>query len=207
MAHLGLSGGGLSAQAPAGNGGLLGLHCRQHEITPIIAKTGEWNECADGAFIRSAKLSDAQVVRAVVEGRFLSMRARAGAIGLDVGKSRAPRGLAAPRVLATGGGTQSVAMLQIAADIFNSDILRADQPDAAAVGAARRAAHALALSKNHGGDPTKLPYAEFLREAGAGAGMGLTVVARPRPKATAVYDDALVRRWKHLEDRVAAGDV
>jgi len=36
---------------------------------------------------------------------------------------------------------------QIAADVFNADVLVADVPDAAAVGAARRAAFALACSQ------------------------------------------------------------
>jgi len=49
-----------------------------------------------------AALPTASRVRAAVEGTFLSMRARGGALGLG----------RAHRILATGGGTQSVALLQ-----------------------------------------------------------------------------------------------
>ncbi|CAN0568890.1 unnamed protein product, partial [Ectocarpus sp. 12 AP-2014] len=69
--------------------------------------------------------------RAVVEGRFLSMRGRMQRMGI-------PRPTA---VLATGGGTNSPAMMQVLADVFFAPVLLRTVPDAAAIGAALRAKH------------------------------------------------------------------
>ena len=105
----------------------------------------------------------------------------------------------------TGGGSLSEEMLQVCADVFNAEVLADDTPDAAACGAAKRAAHAHVLAAEHDGLPAKLPYEAFLRERVGEA--ALEVVATPRADAAAVYDDALVARYKGLEDRVAAGDL
>jgi len=184
-------------RSPPGNDGILGLSLPLPEITPIIARAGEWYvDGADRAIARE-RLSAEAVVRTVVEGRFLSMRARAAAIGLGTAR----------RVLATGGGSQSAGLLQVAADVFNAEVLSSDCPDAAAVGAARRAAHALALATSEDPDePSTLPYAQFLDEAEVGAG-SLSVAATPRRDAAEIYSDELVARYKRLEDRVAAGEI
>ena len=187
----------LRAGAP-GNEGVLGLHLPTREITPMIARTGTWHVDASDAPLAETELDSAQAVRAIVEGRFLSMRARGGAIGL--------RG--ATRVLATGGGSQSAELLQVCADVFDAPVLADDTPDAAAVGAAKRAAHALTLAAEHGGSPTALPYDAFLKEReqqGGGDGAKLEVMAEPRADAARAYDEACVARYKALEDRVAAG--
>ena len=178
-----------------GNDGILGLHLPLAEITPIIPRAGVWHVDASDNTVASSSLTEAQAIRAVVEGRFLSMRARGGAIGLRDAK----------RVLATGGGSQSSELLQVASDVFNAPILLDDTPDAAAVGAARRAAHAHALMRDHGGDVAKLPYAAFLDAAASGEeGGGLETVAMPRADAAAVYSEALVERYRQFEDRVAS---
>lgn len=91
--------------------------------------------------------------------------------------------------------------------MFNAEVLSSDCPDAAAVGAARRAAHALALAHSEAPDePSTLPYAQFLDEAEVGAG-SLSVAATPRRDAAEIYSDELVARYKRLEDRVAAGEI
>ena len=191
------------AAAPPGNDGVLGLHLPLPEITPIIPRAGVWHLNGDGALVAPSGVSDAEAARAVVEGRFLSMRGRGGALGLK----------GARRILATGGGSQSTAILQIAADVFNAPVLQADSPDAAAVGAARRAAHALALEAlglgggDGGGAPIdRLPYSAYLEAAmEGGADAGLEVVATPRADAAAVYSDALVDRYREFEDMIARG--
>lgn len=181
----------------AGNEGILGLHLPLPEITPIINRAGVWHVDGAGAPIDETDLSSAQAVRAVVEGRFLSMRARGGAIGLQ----------GARRILATGGGSQSAELLQVCADVFNAQVLADDTPDAAALGAAKRAAHAHALAADHDGSPASLPYEIFLRERADSAAKELEVMATPRADDAAVYDDALVAKYKFFEDRVAAGEL
>ena len=189
-------------EAPPGNGGILGLYLPSPEITPIISRTGSFHVDSSGKGMAEDDLSSAESVRAVVEGRFLSMRARGGAIGLK----------GAQRVLATGGGSQSSEILQVCADVFNAKVLAADTPDAAAVGAARRAAHAHVLAVEHDGSPDGLPYEAFLRErASAASGDGeveeLEVMASPSEEAAAVYDEAFIAKYKSFEDRVAAGEL
>ena len=176
-----------------GNNGILGLHLPLEEITPVIPRVGSWHVDGADRFIPTGDLSDAEAVRAVVEGRFLSMRARGGAIGLRNAR----------RLLATGGASQSKEVLQVAADVFNAPVLQADSPDAAAVGAARRAAHAHRLQLDHGGDVNSLPFAAFLEEI-LEEGAGLETVAEPRADAATVYSEALVERYRRFENRVAA---
>lgn len=171
---------------PPGNDGVLGLRLDLPEITPVIASKGEWAERGGDVLDAGgiAALPPATRVRAAVEGRFLSMRLRGGALGLG----------AATRVLATGGGTASREILQVAADVFNAEVLVADVPDAAAVGAARRAAFALASSTREVGS-----FSAFLHEATGGA--PLAVAARPNAEAANMYDDALLGRYLRLEER------
>ena len=51
-----------------------------------------------------------------------------------------------------------------------------------------------------------MPYADFLTESAGTSAQQLRVVAMPVPEAAAAYDDALVARYKELEDSVAAGE-
>ena len=72
---------------------------------------------------------------------------------------------------------------------------------AAAIGAARRAAHALEVSATHGGDVRKLPFPTFLTERSADP--ALVVAARPRPWAVSAYA-GLAARYRDFEDSCAA---
>ena len=118
------------SRAPPTNNGLLGLDLQLPEITPTIAKTGRFYVDADDAAVRlgdGEANADATAARAVVEGRFLSMRGRGAALGVDA---------AGGRVLAAGGATRSPEIVQVAADVLGADVYAADEPDAAALGAA-----------------------------------------------------------------------
>jgi xylulokinase len=120
---------------PAGNGGHLGLFIEDPEITPAINRTGEYRFRPVGSGVeRTHRFPDANMnVRAAVEGRLLSMRAHAENLGLPP-----PRTL-----LATGGGSQNQAVLQVMADVWGVPVFVEQQPDAASLGAALRAAHGL----------------------------------------------------------------
>jgi len=186
----------LKSTAP-GNGGLLGLALDLPEITPEIDRTGAWHVDAAGKAIAADKLSPAETVRATVEGRFLSMRSHGGKLGLSK----------ASRVLATGGGSKSPEILQVAADVFNAPVLVADTPDAAAVGAARRAAHGLHVAAEHGGDVAAAPYEAFLVGCGVDNDATLEVAASPREDAAKVYSDEVVERYAAFEKSIIAGDL
>ena len=90
---------------PPGNAGTLGLYLPLPEITPVIGGSGQWFVDAAGARIPESAVPAATAVRSVIEGRFLSMRARGEALGL-----RQQRHC----VLATGGGSKSSEILQAA---------------------------------------------------------------------------------------------
>mmetsp|Transcript_4952 Transcript_4952/g.15673 ORF Transcript_4952/g.15673 Transcript_4952/m.15673 type:complete len:501 (+) Transcript_4952:483-1985(+) len=188
-----------------GNGGVIGMDLVLEEITPVISRTGRWHARfgEDGKRQVLHSLGDGDVddpaataARAVVEGRFLSMRGRGKALGVS-----AKRG--GGRVLAAGGASKSKAIMQIAADVFDADVLVADMPDAAALGAAYRAAHA-ALA--HTNQREVMTYEDFLTSNGVGVG-ALDVIARPRPDAAAAYSDALVERYFDFEQAVKKRDV
>ena len=184
------------AKSPPGNDGILGLDLVLPEITPVIPTPGRHFVGADGHRLNlgdGVRRPEAAAARAVIEGKFLSMRGR----GNNLGVASAQAG----RVLAAGGASKSPAIMQIAADVFGSDVLAADEPDAAALGAAFRAAHA-ALDDKKLADGAPPAYGAFLASHGAGPG-ALDVVARP--KHAHVYDDALVARYLKLEADVQAG--
>ncbi|CAM9433343.1 unnamed protein product, partial [Phaeothamnion confervicola] len=114
---------------PAGNGGRVGLFLHLPEITPQIERTGKFFMGPGGEAL--AALTPAEEARAVVEGRFLSMRARLQGMGISSPK----------RVLATGGGSSNPHICQILADVFGVPVYVGAVADAAVVGAALRAKH------------------------------------------------------------------
>lgn len=102
-------------------------------------------------------------VRAVVEGRFLAMRLHAELLGLSgggnsgagsaggpgtcAGAGSAARGPGVRRVIATGGASANMAILQVLADVFGAPVYTAESANSAAVGAALRAAHSWACAQ------------------------------------------------------------
>ena len=93
---------------------------------------------------------------------------------------------------------------QVAANVFNAPVLVADTPDAAAVGAARRAAHGLHVATEHAGAIAAAPYDAFLVGCGVDNSATLEVAAEPAADAAAVYDDAMVARYKAFEASIKA---
>ena len=89
----------------------------------------------------------------------------------------------------------------MAADVFGCEVMLADVPDSAAVGAARRAAHGLALAtKEHVGS-----FGDFLEARfRVGSAARLAVAAQPSEGAKGVYSEALVAKLRRLENAVAA---
>ncbi|CAM9439927.1 unnamed protein product [Ectocarpus fasciculatus] len=127
------------ASTSPGNGGHIGLFVDMPEITPQIATTGRFRRGPEDQVVDEAFPPEVEA-RAVVEGRFLSMRGRMLRMGI-------PRPTA---VLATGGGTNSPAMMQILADVFSAPVLLRTVPDAACIGAALRAKHGYLCSSFSG---------------------------------------------------------
>lgn len=107
-----------------GNGGALMLPWFEPEIVPRVTRPG----------LRRIKLDDRDAdanCRGIVEAQMMAMRLHSGWMKVK------PR-----RILATGGGSVSVPVLQVMADVLNCPVARIEISKSAALGAALRAAHA-----------------------------------------------------------------
>ncbi|CBJ33890.1 conserved unknown protein [Ectocarpus siliculosus] len=166
-----------------GNGGKLGLFLDLFEITPQINRQGNFVVDAEDRQSAQGELSAEEEVRAVVEGRFLSMKAHARELG--VAKPE--------RVLATGGGSNNAELLQVLADVFQAPVFTAAASDSAAVGAALRAKHGVEGLRR--GVPY-VPFAEVYGESDMGE-----PAAVPSPDAGEAYG-GMVDRMDALEQRV-----
>ena len=167
--------------SPPGNDGCLGLTLVMEETVPVLRVKGSFRINAKDEPV-AAFQDAAHEVRAVVEARFLSMKAHAQKMGLPT---------APARILATGGGSENAEMMQVLADVFGAEVIVADTSNAAALGAALRAAHGVACRK---------------------AGKWIDVVAAPPqslkrvavPKATDAYGPALLQRLTTFEGSLEA---
>jgi len=107
-----------------GNGGAIMLPWFEPEIVPRVTRPG----------LRRIKLDDRDAAancRGMVEAQMMSMRLHSGWMKVK------PR-----KVLATGGGSVNIPILQIMADVLNCPVARIEISKSAALGAALRAAHA-----------------------------------------------------------------
>jgi xylulokinase len=95
------------ASSQPGNAGIIGLLLDLPEITPQTDRTGRFfatvSEPDNCMSEQQLGLNNAQIVRAVVEGRFLSMRGRLLRMGVAQPK----------RVLAVGGASSNKGMMQV----------------------------------------------------------------------------------------------
>lgn len=112
----------LQATVP-GNGGALMLPWVAPEITPVVTAAGVRCHGLDAA-------GAASTVRALVEGQACAMRLHSRWMAPDVRTVRA-----------TGGASANRELLQVIADVFGAEVLRARSTNAAALGAAIRAWH------------------------------------------------------------------
>ena len=126
----------LVMEAPAGNGGKIGIYCDIPETVPSIPKTGIYRyDCENGTEVDSEFLPAAEC-RAILESRALSFKLRAQSCGLTASNG------VVNRIICTGGGANSPIVLQILADVFQCEVFVPEGvSNGAALGAAVRAAH------------------------------------------------------------------
>jgi xylulokinase len=167
----------LLRESRPGNGGKLGLYLAMEEIIPVLPYRGIYRVDEQGQRVQA--FDPATEVRAVVEARFLSMRAHAAAMGIS----------RPTRIVATGGGSKNAEMMQVLADVFGVEVYRSDVSNSAAVGAALRAEHAVSCRRAGG-------WHEFDTAALAS---GLKLVASPSLNGAQAYDDKLVSRFAAFE--------
>jgi len=114
------------AKAPPGNGGCVGIYIAEPEITPPLPR-GDLRFNADGSVVKS--FEPEVEARAVLEGMALSMKLHSASIGIH----------SPSRIIATGGASANLAVLQVLSDVFGLDVFTADSTDSASLGAAIRA--------------------------------------------------------------------
>src|SRR5436190_13970768 len=117
---------------PAGNGGAL--------MTPLFVPAIAPRVAAPSSRRRNLDETDApRMVRAIVEAQAMAMRLHSQWI--------APR---AASILATGGAAANPDILQVIADVFDTEVVRGTPRNSASLGAALRAYHA---ERRHEGAP------------------------------------------------------
>ncbi|XP_059636278.1 xylulose kinase 2-like isoform X1 [Cornus florida] len=149
-------------QTPPLNGGKIGFYYKEHEILPPLPAglhryilenfTGD---ILDGLSEREVEEFDPpSEVRALIEGQFLSMRAHAERCGMPSPK----------RIIATGGASANLSILNSIASIFGCDVYTVQRPDSASLGAALRAAHGWLCNERGSFVPISCMYMDKLEK-------------------------------------------
>ncbi|XP_042566234.1 xylulose kinase isoform X2 [Clupea harengus] len=162
---------------PMGNQGNLGIYFDAMEITPPAVGTYRLNkeDQAVEAFTQEEE------IRALVEGQFLAKRVHAEKLGYKI--------LPGTRVLATGGASSNVDILQVLSDVFNAPVYTIDVANSACLGCAYRALHGLVSEAGEA-------FQEAVRNAPEPQ-----LAVNPTPGAEEVYE-SLLRRYAALEERI-----
>ena len=172
----------LLQQTPPGNDGYVGLYYDSPEITPTTGnQSGVQRFGPDGCPIHSCFQNPAHDVRAVVEGKFLAMRHFGSSMGLDIAQAR--------KIIATGGASTNVAMLQVMSDVFGCKVYTLEQSDSASLGAAFRALHGHVCHES----TTFVKYEHVVPTEG----MGYRLACEPTEGTAAIYAKLMPRFATH----------
>jgi xylulokinase len=152
-----------------GNSGKLMLPYFSSENTPLVLKPQiKYNFCAD-------KADSETRIRCLLESQALSMKLHSRWMGETF-----------TRIRITGGASNCTPFLQILADVFQAQIEKIAITDSAGLGAALRAANAVA----------KIPFHKLFEQFTASREIIL-----PNPDNKAIYDNAL-KKYEELENTV-----
>ena len=149
-----------------GNNGKLMLPYFSSENTPLVSKPGvKYNFIAD-------EVDSETKIRCILESQALTMKLHSGWMGETF-----------TRIRVTGGTSNCAPFLQILSDVFQAQIEKIAITDSAGLGAALRAANAVA----------KVPFHELFEQFTASK-----EIIQPNPENKAIYEEAL-KRYKELE--------
>ena len=180
------------------------------EICPHVPVPGEWRydaplqidvdrptreRCSTSSLEFVDHLDSNLDLLSSIETHFLSMRLHAlQLLGKDLFPSLRPK-----RVVLTGGASGNVAIAQIIADIFGAPVYRGEE-DSASLGAAYRAAHAVASSKARAKkklgmrltsfESPNILFNSFLKDRGMGTERD-HLVAKPNDDMFRFYESAM----------------
>ncbi|KAL2085245.1 hypothetical protein ACEWY4_018565 [Coilia grayii] len=162
---------------PMGNEGNLGIYFDTMEITPPAVGTYKINKEDQ----RVSGFTEQEEIRALVEGQFLAKRLHAEKLGYKI--------MPGTRVLATGGASSNMDILQVLSDVFDAPVYTIDVANSACLGCAYRALHGLAAEAG-------LAFQEAVRSAPKPQ-----LAVNPTPGAKQVYEEQL-RRYSKLEEMI-----
>ena len=163
---------------PPGNNGNIGFYYPTSEITPTTGSNSGFQRFdSTGNIVNGRFINPAHDVRAVVESKFLAMRYFGERIGMDTSKAR--------RIIATGGASNNLSILQVLSDVFGCPVYTIEQSDSASLGAAFRAlhGHVCYISKSF------VKYEHVI----PGDALGYTLVCSPKEGTADIYATILPR--------------
>ena len=166
------------AATPPGNGGALMLPWFDEEIVPRVTRPGVVRQDLDEA-------DPAANVRAVIEAQALSSRIHSEWMGVEIRSLRV-----------TGGASENEEILRVFADVHGCPVQRLRTTNAAALGAAFRAAHGHAKASGEARSWEEVAE-PFLR-------LQTAAPVEPDPANRGVYD-GLLEGYRELEGRHSEG--
>ena len=166
----------LLSSTPPGNDGIIAMYFFEAEITPGLQ--GVYRFDGDGTPV--TEISPAQEVRAVLEGQILAKLAHSSSLGYHAS--------AGSRVIATGGASSNPHILQLIADVFNTQVFVVESTsNSACLGAAIRSLYAAETELT-------VTYPELVERA-----VKCSFAAKPRSDVVMIYKEML-ERYRRLEE-------
>ncbi|XP_033841964.1 xylulose kinase [Periophthalmus magnuspinnatus] len=165
------------SSSPLGNHGNIGFYFDVLEILPAAVGVHRF----DAQDNKVSSFPTHTEVRALVEGQFLSKRLHAERLGYTI--------VPGTRVLATGGASSNLQILQVLSDVFNAPVYTIDSSNSTCLGSAYRALHGLVAESG-------VSFFDAVKN-----GSEPKLIATPHPQAKQVYDEML-KRFTRLEERV-----
>ncbi len=166
------------AATPPGNDGALMLPWFEEEIVPRVTRPGVVRQDLDEA-------DPAANVRAVIEAQALSSRIHSEWMGVEIRSLRV-----------TGGASENEAILRVFADVHGCPVQRLRTTNAAALGAALRAAHGHAKASGEARSWEEVAE-PFLR-------LQTAAPVEPDPANRGIYD-GMLEGYRELEGRHSEG--
>ncbi|ESO90173.1 hypothetical protein LOTGIDRAFT_123862 [Lottia gigantea] len=162
---------------PMGNNGNIGIYFDVMEIQPLAVGVYRYDD--KGQQVPSFD-KDVEI-RAVLESQIMARRNYSEMLGFNISSGT--------RVIATGGASSNVEILQVISDIFNCNVYVKDVVNSASLGAAIRAKQGCMGNKSKFDDIVK-----NIEEP--------VCVAKPTPGSDKIYND-MCKRYKRLEEEIA----
>lgn len=168
--------------SPYGNYGHIGLYYDLPEIIPQIQ--GQYHFDNENRLIISFPSAEMEV-RGIIEGQFIAKRAYIEQLGFVLNENT--------KILATGGASNSLAILQVLSDVFNTPVYKQDISNSASLGSAYLACYGYHLSKNKTNRENRSNIFQRIMKSAVSSKLACS----PHQYTNEIYTD-MVNRYKEL---------